>query len=453
VDELQTIRGFRSDGVGAGADDPVRERTIARVRTLIEQEAHSARSARRRLPLLRRRRFFVIALVAAVLVAAVALVPNWQSSPSLVGRALAAIGSGSVLHVVGELPTGAELVDLNSGSTTPVMQQEEIWFDESRGMRRDVVRVGGAILDDTLQTKEGGWTPHGIVYDCAWIAAHPQQATKAGVSCSPSGDNGTTPRTIERPKPVLDPGLAGFADGYRRALTAGAAREAGSGVLDGQPVDWLVFQTTNGNERVALARATHKPVLIEGAHGYRLRISSIESRAPRAGDFRKPTSDEAPLEPSRGDAADEQALALDPTAIAASYAGALWPGADVEGLRLVSATRQTLVTAYPDGHRPTETGVGLELVYGSLTANGHVNRAKPYVIVSEAPTPSLAFAYKWGFLRGATPPTGQLYLEPARGSDGLAIGFMNVGGMAVVIEAPSNDLVLAAARALHRTGG
>jgi hypothetical protein len=453
VDELQTVRELRSNIVGARAGDPVPERTIAAIRALIEQEAHPAPSAKHRyLPLRRRRHLLAVAFVAAALAAALALLPNWQSGPSLVGRALAAIGSGSVLHVVGELPTGAELVDLKTGTATPVMQQEEIWFDESRGMRRDLLRVGGVVVDDTLQTKQGDWTTHGIIYDCAWIAAHPQQATKARVSCNASGDNGTTPHTIERPKPVLDTGLAGFADGYRQALAAGAAREAGSGVVDGQPVDWLIFQTTEGSERVALDKATHKPVLIEGAHGYRMQITSIESREPLAGDFRKPTPDETPLQPSRGDAADEQKLSLDPAAITNAYAGAVWPGTSVKGLPLVAATRQTLTTSYPD-KRPAETGVGLQLVYGSLAADGRVDRARPYVIVSEAPTPSLAFAYKWGFLRGAAPSTGELYLEPVRGSDGLGVGLMSVGGKAVAIEAPSNDLVLAAARALHRVEG
>jgi hypothetical protein len=453
VDELETVRELRSNIVGARAGDPVQERTIAAVRALIEQEAHPAPKAKHRhLPLLRRRRVLALAFTAAGLAAVLALLPNWQSSPSLVGRALAAIGSGSVLHVVGQVPTGAELLDLKAGRATPVLQQEEIWFDESRGLRRDLLRVGGVVLDDTLQTKQGGWTTHGIIYDCAWIAAHPKEATKARVSCNAAGDNGTTPRTIERPKPVLDPGLAGFADGYRQALASGAAREAGSGIVDGRPVDWLVFQTTEGDERVALDEATHKPVLIEGVHEYRMQITSIESREPLAGDFRKPTPDETPLQPSNGRASDEQKLPIDPAAIATAYAGAVWPGTTVRALPLVAATRQTLVTSYPD-KRPAETGVGLELVYGSLAANGRVDRARPYVIVSEAPTPSLAFAYKWGFLRGAAPSTGELYLEPARGSDGLGVGLMSLGSKAVAIEAPNNDLVLAAARALRRIEG
>ena len=179
-------------------------------------------------------------------------------------------------------------VELATGASRPVVQEQEVWYDAERGLKKTVVRVDATTLDVMLETPKGGVTAHGIVYDCAWIAAHPVEATKAHVSCDASGDNGTTPRVIPRPKPSLDPGLAGFVDGYRRALAAGQAREAGSGDLDGKQVDWLVFRTSDGSERVALDADSHKPVLLaDEDHGLRLRITN-DRDDPLRGDRLRP---------------------------------------------------------------------------------------------------------------------------------------------------------------------
>ncbi len=224
--------------------------------------ARAAGLSRRRIM----RRSRAVGLVGALVVAAaLVLVAPWdRSGGSLSDLALAAVGSQPVLHVVAERTTGVRAVEIATGASRPVVQEQEIWYDADRGLKKTVARVGATTLHVTLETPQGGVTAHGIVYDCAWIAAHPVEATKAHVSCNPSGDNGTTPRVVPRPKPTLDPGLSGFVDGYRRALAAGQAREAGSGELDGTPVDWLVFRTSDGSERVALDADSHKPVLLAG---------------------------------------------------------------------------------------------------------------------------------------------------------------------------------------------
>ena len=193
--------------------------------TTTPARAHASASAPSRLRLPRPSVLTAVALVAAA--AVVVLVAPWQRSHgTLTDMALAAIGTQPVVHVVMETPTGAGLVDIASGNAQPVMQRDEVWYDAARGLRRDVTRDGSVILDDELETPQGGFTSHGIVYDCAWIAAHPVAATKARVSCNASGDNGTTPHTVPRPKPTLDPGLAGFADSYRQALASGQAHES-----------------------------------------------------------------------------------------------------------------------------------------------------------------------------------------------------------------------------------
>src|SRR4051794_15332363 len=114
MDELTILKAFRAETTGAGCDDAARERTMAAIRVLIEKETATVRApraryapARRRVPriALSRRRLSVVALLAAVIAATVAVLPTRQSSPSLVGQALAAIGSGSVLHIIGETPS------------------------------------------------------------------------------------------------------------------------------------------------------------------------------------------------------------------------------------------------------------------------------------------------------------------------------------------------------------
>jgi hypothetical protein len=410
-----------------------------------EVEAATSRS-RRRVP--RNSRILAVAAALAAVVAVALLAPWTRSGGSLSDLALAAIGSQPVLHVIAESegPTGGQLIDIKTGRVQQIsqQQQEEIWYDAAKGLKRDTVRVGSTIVGDTLETPQGGYTPGGVVYDCAWIAAHPIQATKARVSCNLSGENGTTPHVVPRPKPTLDPGLAGFVDGYRQALAAGEAREAGSGRLDGRPVDWLAFETSDGSERVALDHTTHKPVLLENNSGWRLRITSIETIPFAAADFRRPTADELPVQPSFGKVADAQSLQLERGTIAASVPGAVWAGPSVNGLALAKAERQSLRTTFANHARPPQTGAGLELVYGTLNASGRLDTSQPYLWIQGAPSRALAFGNMWGFVRGDDPPEGWFYT-----SGSAPVGFTVVEGVYVTIQASSVDLLLAAASALE----
>jgi hypothetical protein len=403
---------------------------------------------REREPFRRSSRLLVVAAALAA-VAVLTLIAPWsRSGGSLDDLALAAIGSQPVLHVIAETegPTGGHLIDIETGQVQEISQhqQEEIWYDAGKGLKRDTVRVGSRIVDDILETPRGSYTPGGIVYDCAWIAAHPIQATKARVSCNASGENGTTPHVVPRPLPTLDPGLSGFVDGYRHALASGQAHEAGSGRLDGRSVDWLVFETSEGSERVALDHTSHKPVLVESGSGRRLRIASIETIAFAAADFRRPTADELPVQPSFGKAADAQSLQLERAAIAAAVPGAVWAGPSVNGLALVTAEQQALRTSFAGHRRPPLTGVGFELAYGTLNSSGRLDISRPYVWLQEAPSRALAFGVMWGFVRGDDPPDGSLYTSGSQ-----PIGFTVVGSTHVTIRASSVDLVLVAARALE----
>jgi hypothetical protein len=147
-----------------------------------------ATTRRLRPRVLRNSRILAVAAALAAVVAVALIAPWTRSGGSLSDLALAAIGSRPVLHVIAEMetPTGGQLIDIKTGRVQQIShhQQEEIWYDAAKGLKRDTVRVGSTIVDDTLETPQGGYTPGGIVYDCAWIAAHPIQATKARVSCN-----------------------------------------------------------------------------------------------------------------------------------------------------------------------------------------------------------------------------------------------------------------------------
>jgi hypothetical protein len=387
---------------------------------------------------------------AAVIVTAVtvALIAPWhRSAGTLADEALAALGTQPVLHVVAETPTGAQLVDIGTGATRPVVQQEEIWYDADQGLKRDTTRVGQTIVNDTLETPQGGYTPGGIVYDCAWIAAHPVEATKARVSCNASGDNGTTPRTIPRPKPALDPGLAGFVDGYTQALASGQAKDGGAGTLDGRPVDWLIFQTNSGEERVALDQTTHKPVLLQADNGPSLKIDTIETIPYDTTDFARPSANEIPPQPSYGRAGDGPSVDLDGSAVAVAMPGAVWAGPSVEGLPLARAEQQTLTASFVHHVHPTVTGAGIQLDYGTMKSPGRLDRSRPFVQINEAPSATLAYGNMWGFIHGTDPSEGELYLATPASSD-WQVGFTVLNGSYVTIQASSRDLVLRTARAL-----
>jgi hypothetical protein len=418
--------------------------------TTAPARAHESASAPSRLRLARPSVLTAVVLVAAA--AVVVLVAPWQRSHgTLTDMALAAIGTQPVVHVVTETPTGAGLVDIATGNAQPVMQRDEVWYDAARGLRRDVTRNGSVILDDELETPQGGFTSHGIVYDCAWIAAHPVAATKARVSCNASGDNGTTPHTVPRPKPTLDAGLAGFADSYRQALASGQAHEAGTGEVDGQTVDWLVFPTSEGNtEKVALDHSSHKPILLEGPHSS-IRIDSIETIPYAPSNFARPTPAEVPERPSLTNAGDGAAVALNGAAIAAAYPHALWAGSQVAGLPLAHAEQQALSASFSSG-TAKQTGPGIELGYGKLDKRGKIDRTQPYILIQEAPSSTLATMA--GFLHGGFPAAGRLYADPLSGSwstgNTLGVGATVIDGIYVMIqtEGTGPQTLLDVARAL-----
>jgi hypothetical protein len=387
---------------------------------------------------------FALAATALAIGIGVLMVAPWGGSSGFADRALAALGSGPVLHVVAHAqgPTRGRLVDLSTGVTTPITQEQEleIWYDGKQGLKHTIGRSDGRIVDDILETPEGGYTPGGIIYDCAWIAAHPVEATRARVSCNANGNNGTKPRVVPRPKPSIDPSLQGFLDGYQRALATGKARKTGTGEIDGRPVVWLAFDLPHGgSEQVAVDSETMRPLLVrDEPGGYSYRIEQIGTESSKEADFTKPTLAEVGTQPSRGEVVSSESLPLQPSSIRAALPGAVWAGSSLGSLPLTSAQRDELRTSFVGHARPPEAGLGLRLEYGSGASGA-------YVLLMESNRPQ--FGYQWGFVP-MTPTrsglTGKLYT-----TSGAAIGFTVANGLFVSINASNHELLMLAARSLR----
>lgn len=419
-------------------------------------DALVATRARRRLPVRR-----LAAVLAAVLVAgAVALLVPWPGRGSgFTARALAALGDGEVIHVVSvtTLPDQST-IDLATGAETPIDQQSEIWFDADRGLERVVTGRDGAVIDTYLQTPQGEWTQAGRVYTCAWIAAHPVQATAARVSCSADGVNGTKPKQIPEPRPALDPALAGFVSGYRDALASGAAVHDGDGTVDGKSVEWLRFTSTEGTERVAVDTQTLKPLLVDttvDGQVQEVRIASIETEDAAGVDFSRPAQIPPGQVPTASSTQSEQ---MESTADAnTALAGRLLTlGSAIDGLPLAKTTVQQIVTSYGAG-APDTHSTSVEQVYGST---GDPDYLTPHVRVDEATTPEALYGF--GSPSAPVPAAGTIAATTftvygTQGGSTTPVGTdwrgrLAVDGVYVEIEATSESLLLGAARALAPVG-
>lgn len=408
----------------------------------------------------RRRRWWLaasaVAVVTSAALAAGLLLTTTGVQPSLVDRALAAVGDEPVLHVVTRqtVPSPTTLVELSTGRriTGSLVIRTETWFDQERALEHTITRVTGEPTQDVLLTPQGVTSESGPVWTCARIAAHPGEATRANVSCNFNGENGPTPRHVPEPPPTVDPALAGFVDGYRQALATGAARKIGEGTVRGRHVVWLEFRlpdpdTNPGDprvdfrERVAVDTDTYRPLVIipvtdgaAGAAGYD--VLEIGTVARPDADFSKPK-----LLRSQGPTSIR--FRVTDTIDLAQASGvlgtrALWPGPEIGGLKLVAVQRQEVTTGYgrDSGIPPRVTPV-VTLIYGGVERR-HATKGSVEITESKVP-----FAVWWP----DTKPMPAGYLRIAR----MGWGEVRVGGLYVrVTRAPTgvDPTIIAAARQL-----
>jgi hypothetical protein len=328
------------------------------------------------------------------------------------------------------------------------MTRTEIWYDPERRLEHSVTHVNGRLSDDLLQTPEGTRSSEGIVYTCAWIQAHPVEATRARVSCRLDGNNGIVPRHVPEPPPIVDPALSGFLTGYRQALEDGTARIVGEDTLRGRPVVWLEMRLLPPRppgadrdldpieQRVALDRESYRPLRVESLDGHTAYdIAEIETVTAEDADFSEPKPAAPRSLVSGGNVVSSTDIGLDE---ARSLLGvrAFWAGQTVHGLGLTKTTHDVLRTTYArsTGLEPRTTD-GLTLEYGSGEQSVTIQQS----VGSEV-------TYRWASrdTLWAPPPEGKLRVGP------FDWGYLVRDGLHVTIMSPlGEEAVLATARALE----
>jgi hypothetical protein len=412
-----------------------------------------------------------IAIASVALLAAVvfALAAPWSNSRGgVLQKALAALGTNSVLHVVlvSRIP-GTTTVDLRTGRTTQATLRVEQWFDAKRSLKSYTTNRDGQ-TDAFLETPTGVWSSAGRVPTCAWIAAHPIKATKLRVSCSASGNNGTTPRRIAESRPTGDPALSAFISGYRVALRSGAARNLGAGKVGATRVFWIVFTVKRSDpaqtERVAVARQTFRPVLFEtttnGKISAKARVVTIGTIPFAPSLFTRPATQTRPT-PSAGEVAKAKHV---PLRIAeAALGGATRSlGQTFASLPLIDARIDDLTPGYgPLSGKPVTHAPGVQLIYGDAGIASNT----PFLRISEALSPQMAYGMQTNRplspgslvlteIKNETAPvqangSGWSCYAPVCDNQSLWFGQMRVGGVYVALETSSRTLILQAARSLE----
>jgi hypothetical protein len=342
----------------------------------------------------RRRRSPWIALAPAVVAAATLaflLVAPWESrGPSVVDRALAAVGAGPVVHAVVEHSWQQDVVvDLATGAERPRVHRVEYWYDEERGQLRTRSATDGAEPTDAV--------------------------ISAGVA-------------------QLDPALAGFATQYRDALANGGARVVGDTTVDGRSAKRIEFapRSAGAVEEVTVDAQTHVPLRFHttyrgGRRSPEWRVVTIESMPRDPSDFA--AAEASRPRPSVGEVREGRGVSL-VDATRALGAPPLWLGPSFGNHALDSVELSRTRAWLTDGS--TVSGVLVRLSYGSVRVSLARDAAGSYALgfgADEYPTPP----------EGSVAVTGDRYGWQ---------GDLRHGDFAVMLSAPSKEQLLGAARAL-----
>jgi hypothetical protein len=357
----------------------------------------------------RRRAPARLLLLAAALAAAgsLALLAPWnERGPTIVDSALAAIGSGPVVHAAVEYSGDDALVDLSTGKSTPRVHRIEYWFDAERKLLHTRLSTDGVKITEVVEGPDMAYSDLG-----SWKT------------------NGFSPQ--------LDPALAGFATGYREALENGSAREVGKTKIGLRPVTLLAFQRgTRAVLTVAVDEETGRPLRFWSTYAGGRRspdfgVVELDTLGRSPALFRHPEL--APPRPTAGSGSEGRPITIEHAA-AAWGATPLWLGSTFAGRPLDSVELQQVTAELTDGTKVE--GSVLRLAYGDL----RVGLAH-----------DLAGAYAVGMEDGGDPPPPSGSIAITRdigGSRGWA-GEFRSHGLNVSLVAPTSVELIDAARALR----
>lgn len=351
-----------------------------------------------------------ILAVAAAVLASVLLWP-FSSSPSVLDNALAALGSRPVTHVVLEDSLGSYLLNLRTGSHTPVSGREEIWYRAGQGMfsRR---------------------TFHGASAGSAFL---PAKLITQGASLS-----------------------AIFLTSYRQQLEDHSFHVTGTGHIGKTPVYWIESTpwilggpSRTQVEQVAISKATYKPLYS------RLRLNGHIERGSGTRVLSIGTTNSAPVSlrgsTPRFSLGAGYSVAVGYPPLTLRQVRAMRPSPDIRlriaGLRLVLVARTPVAPSLNSPYRAP----GASFYYGSLLNTGLPNDKepdmtglKPYLAVTEFTRPNPLTR----FLHAFFPADGSALIDNAVVSRSHSSATLRKGGIFIYIEGSSDALAVAAARAL-----
>ncbi len=376
-----------------------------RLLAIADAVAETQRPARRRVPGGR-----VLASAVAVAAAlAIALVAPWQDGgPNFVDRALAAVGGGGpVVHAVVEYSWDRDVVvEIATGEERRRVHRTEYWYDEDRETLRTRLLTDGVQITEIVETPQHAWSDVGDF---------------------PMGGNA----------PELDPALAGFVTGYRDALADGSAEVVGETTVDGHAAKLLRFSTrpSGSFQEVAVDAKSYRPLRFHhtypgGRRSPEWRVLELES-IPREPSLFAPPERSAPR-PTTGSVEEGSRIDLTDAPLALGSTP-LWLGPDFAGRDVERVVLHRTRAELTDGREVS--GVVLRIEY----ADG--------VRVSQAVDP--AGLYALGINDGGDPtaPPGSMsvYSDPRPHWQGE----LEAGKVGIVLDAPTRDLLLEAARGLR----
>jgi hypothetical protein len=373
-----------------------------------------------------RRRWAAAAIPALAVGAAALLALAWPfggSGPqgTILERAAAAIGDGPVLHAVIRQGWGGTLVDLESGERRKLHAETEIWHDPERGTH-SIHRFDGVF----------------------------------------QGDHVDPPNPRTSLDDYVGKSFAAIATGLRDGIRKGTARVLEDGAVEGEPVHWIRVDTKmlpdveDGKlhewaHDVAVSQETAEVVATRETRDGAISPDGIavvleaETLPAGAGDFTVDRGRPQPTMVEMGQGRTGLTLAE-----ATSRLGrpALWAGPRVAGLDLATIWEDVLrIGTGRSGSWRDHGGVSLfygvldddrNPMFGRYDFDGFV--PEPYVRITETAAPP---HFRVPAPPGYVPPEGSVHLS------GHGRGVLHRDGIHALIEAPSDEVVLAVARALE----
>lgn len=341
-----------------------------------------------------------MAAVAAATLVVLALLPFRADDAGILERALAAVGTKPVIHLVASTESEEDtLVDLATGRKQPTSIEVETWIDRRTSLRKTITRRNGVVVAESV--------------------------ARGGV--------------------VQEPAIELFLSGYRSALAEGTARLAGEGTLEGRAVSFVEVQVPSGTVEVVLDHETYVPLHFRFRRdsddhvGPRWRVLDLETRAPGEVSF---TEVSAPRSPSAGTVV--ASTPIDPErASRVLGSAAQWLGQRFDGLELETINLQELRRSFADG--TNEVSQGLELRYG-----GESLRSLVRIRIAARPEPAYGFAEgRLTFNFNPIPAAGVADVVRQAGATTAWFGQLRSNDAFVTIEAPSAAAVLHTARELR----